>query len=117
MTKRAASAGPRAVEKQSSLGSHRPEIQVRVAQATDPAAYEADAIVVGAFADGTLSGAAQTIDRASKGKLATLIERGDLGEKPGASIMLYDLPGTTSQRVLLVSFGPRASFGERAFRD
>ena len=47
MTKRAASAGPRAVEKQSSLGSHRPEIQVRVAQATTPATYEAETIVVG----------------------------------------------------------------------
>src|SRR5688572_7439245 len=117
MTKRAASAGPRAVEKQSSPVSQRPDIQVRVVQSTTPATHEADAIVVGAFADGTLSNAAQAIDAASKGKLATLIERGDLAEKPGASIMLYDLPGVSAQRVLLVSLGPRASFGERAFRD
>jgi len=117
MTKRAASAGPRAVEKQSSLGSHRPEIQVRVVQATTPATYEAEAIVVGAFTDGPLSGAARAIDTASKGKLTTLVQRGDLAEKPGASIMLYDVPGATAQRVLLVSFGPRKDFGDRAFRD
>ena len=117
MTKRAASAGPRAVEKDSSLDSHRPEIQVRVVQATTPATYEAEALVVGAFANGPLSSAAQAIDRASKGKLAPLVERGDLVEKPGASIMLYDVPGATAQRVLLVSFGPRETFGDRAFRD
>jgi leucyl aminopeptidase len=86
-------------------------------QAPSPTTYEADATVVGAFADGTLSSAAQAIDTASQGKLAAIIERGDLAEKPGASLMLYDVPGVTAQRVLLVSFGPRETFGERAFRD
>ena len=74
-------------------------------------------LVVGAFADGTLPPASRRIDEASKGKLSAVVKRGDLDEKAGASVMLYDLPGTEAERVLLVSLGKREGFGDKAFRD
>jgi leucyl aminopeptidase len=74
-------------------------------------------VVVGAFADGTLSRPAQAIDRASKRRLSAVIKRGDLDAKAGASLLLHDLPGIAAQRVLLVSLGTRDAFGDKAFRD
>jgi len=80
-----------------------------------PATQRTQALVVGAFSDGTLSPAAQAIDGASRGRLTALIERGDLESKAGSSLLLYDLPGTAAARVLVVSLGDRDPFGEKAF--
>lgn len=74
-------------------------------------------LVVGAFADGVLTSAAKRIDAESKGRLSTVLKRGDLDEKPGATLLLHDLPGTQAERVLVVSLGKREQFGEKAFRD
>src|SRR5262245_18221401 len=77
----------------------------------------ADVLVAGVFSDGTLSPAAKAIDKAGKGKLSALLQRGDLGVRAGASLLLHDAPGTAADRLLLVSLGPRESFSERAFRS
>lgn len=82
-----------------------------------PEKVRTGALVVGAFSDGSLPPSSQTIDVASKGKLAAAIKRGDLGENAGATLLLYDLPGTEAERVLLVSLGKRDAFGDKAFRD
>jgi leucyl aminopeptidase len=81
-----------------------------------PEKLRTSVVVVGAFADGALPPPTQAIDKASKGKLATLIKRGDLDENVGASLLLLDLPGAAADRVLLVSLGRRAEFGDKAFR-
>ena len=78
----------------------------------------AGTLVVGAFADGTLPvSSARRIDRRSKGRLSAVIRLGDLGEAAGSTLLLHDLPGVEVQRVVLVSLGRRADFGDRAFRD
>jgi leucyl aminopeptidase len=74
-------------------------------------------LVIGAFSDGPLPPSTRVIDDALQGKLSELIKRGDLEAKAGASLMLYDVPGTAAERVLLVSFGPHDEFGDKAFRD
>jgi len=74
-------------------------------------------LVVGAFADGPLPPHAKKIDEASKGKLSSVIKRGDLDEKAGASLLLHDLPGVEAERVLLVSLGKREEFGDKSFRE
>jgi len=74
-------------------------------------------LVVGVFADGALTASAQTLDKASKGKLSQLIKRGDLEDKAGASLMLHDLPGVAAERVLLVSLGKAAELSDKAYRD
>ncbi|WP_312647835.1 M17 family peptidase N-terminal domain-containing protein, partial [Stenotrophomonas sp.] len=50
-----------------------------------PAAATVDCLVVGAYADHTLTPAAQALDAASGGRLATLAQRGDLSGKTGAT--------------------------------
>jgi leucyl aminopeptidase len=84
---------------------------------TVPKDIRTGVLVVGAFTDGPLSPSTRTIDEASKGHLSKLIKQGDLEAKAGASLMLYDVPGTVAERVLLVSLGTRDQFGDKAFRD
>ncbi len=74
-------------------------------------------LVVGAFADGTLPRSAQKLDSAASGRLSTIIKGGDLEEKAGSSVMLYDVPGLQAERVLLVSLGKQSDFNDKAFRD
>jgi leucyl aminopeptidase len=75
-------------------------------------------LVVGAFADGTLPvSSSRRIDLRSNGKLSAVIKLGDLGEAPGSTLLVHDLPGVAVERVALVSLGRRTDFGERAFRD
>jgi leucyl aminopeptidase len=84
---------------------------------TSPNKLQTGVLVVGAFADGTLPPPSQRIDAASKGQLTAVLKLGDLGEKPGSTLLLHDVQGVAAPRVLLVSFGPRAEFDERAFRE
>jgi leucyl aminopeptidase len=44
----------------------------------DPTTLATDCIVLGIFADGALSAAGETIDRASNGRLRALVARGDV---------------------------------------
>ncbi|HJR74901.1 MAG TPA: leucyl aminopeptidase [Luteimonas sp.] len=68
-------------------------------------------VVVGAYADNTLTPAAQALNTASGGRLTALIERGDISGKTGKVAMLHDLPGVTAPRVLVVGLGEAAKFG------
>ncbi len=76
-----------------------------------PAAFQTDCLVIGVFADNTLSAAGQAVDAATGGRLAALIERGDVSGKIGKTALLLDLPGVTSPRVLAVGLGEAAKFG------
>ena len=44
-------------------------------------------MVVGAFADGTLTEAAQAIDMASGRRLSAVLKRGDLDAKAGSTVL------------------------------
>ncbi len=74
------------------------------------AAAALDCVIIGAFADGTLTPAGQAIDEASGGRLRTLLERGDLSGRTGRSLVLHDLPGVTAPRVLVLGLGEKAKF-------
>ena len=76
-----------------------------------PATARTDCIVVGAFADNSLTPAAQAIDDASGGKLAALLARGDVSGKTGKTSMLHDLPGVAAPRVLVIGLGEAAKYG------
>src|SRR5690606_28443236 len=82
-----------------------------------PAKTRGDVLVVGVFTDGALPPAAREIDDASSGRLRAVLERGDLESRAGSSLLVYDVPGTTTSRVLLVSLGRREEWGDKAFRD
>jgi leucyl aminopeptidase len=107
------SSSGRAAHKNEASQLHEPvEITVGSGHA---ATQRTELIAVGIFAEGTLSPSAKAIDEASKGRLAALIARGDLESKPGASLMLFDLPGVTAQRVLLVSLGAQKQFDDKTY--
>ncbi|MFD0739081.1 leucyl aminopeptidase [Lysobacter koreensis] len=76
-----------------------------------PAAVAADCIVVGAFADRSLTPAASALDEASGGRLRALLERGDVSGKTGKTAIVHDLPGVTAPRVLVVGLGDAGKFG------
>ena len=76
-----------------------------------PASVAADCVIVGVFADKTLTAAASALDEASGGRLAALIERGDVSGKTGKVAMLHDVDGVTAPRVLVIGLGDPAKFG------
>ncbi|TWI14227.1 leucyl aminopeptidase [Aerolutibacter ruishenii] len=76
-----------------------------------PASTTTDCLVVGAFADNTLTPAGQALDTASGGRLHTLLERGDVSGKTGKTVLLHDLPGVTAPRVLVIGLGDVGKFG------
>ncbi|MDE2407419.1 MAG: leucyl aminopeptidase [Xanthomonadaceae bacterium] len=78
---------------------------------TAPTAADMDCIVVGAFADGSLTPAASALDSACNGRLKALLERGDVSGKTGKTALLHDLPGVTAPRVLVIGLGEAGKFG------
>ena len=82
-----------------------------------PEKQKTGTMVVGAFADGTLDGAALALDKAAKGRLAAILARGDLDEKAGSTLMIHDPAGSACERVLIVSLGKQDEFGDKAWRD
>ena len=76
-----------------------------------PASAAVDCVIVGAFSDKSLSPAAQALDAASGGRIAALVERGDVGGKTGNTTLLHDLGGIAAARVLVVGLGDPAKFG------
>ena len=78
----------------------------------DPAHLAAlDCVVVGAFADGSLTPAGKAIDEAAGGRLAALVARGDASGRTGRTAMAHDLPGVKAPRVLVVGLGDADKFG------
>ncbi|GAB2489932.1 leucyl aminopeptidase [Arenimonas alkanexedens] len=78
---------------------------------SDPATAATDCLVLGLFADGSLSPSAQAVDKASGGRLSALAARGDLSGKTGRTALLPDLGGVTAPRVLVVGLGDVGKFG------
>lgn len=76
-----------------------------------PPAAQTDCIVVGAFADNSLTPTARALDEVSGGRLRALLERGDISGKTGKTALLHDLPGVTAPRVLVVGLGDAGKFG------
>jgi len=69
-----------------------------------------DCIVVGAFTGGRFSPSGAAVDSASAGRLSVLAERGDISGKIGQTVLLQDVPGLASPRVLVVGLGDAAKF-------
>lgn len=60
-------------------------------------------IVVGVFEPRRLSPVAEQLDKISDGYISSLLRRGDLEGKPGQMLLLHQVPGVLSERVLLVA--------------
>lgn len=72
-------------------------------------------LVIGLFSGGPMSGSARRLDERTAGSLSSIVDRGELGEAPGATLLLQHLPGSAAARTLLVSLGKREAFCDRAY--
>ena len=62
-----------------------------------------------------LSKAGAMLDKASKGFLSTIIQRGDMDGRSGQSLLLHNVPGTLAERVLLIGCGKDKEMNETSF--
>jgi leucyl aminopeptidase len=62
-----------------------------------------------------LSESGQAIDKVSDGFLSKIISKGDMEGKLGQTILLYNVPGTLADRVLLIGIGKEKDLTERSF--
>lgn len=72
---------------------------------TTPEKQRTGALVLGIYEDEKLSPSAQKIDKSSEGALSKLIRQGDFAGKTGQSLLLFALPGTKAERILLIGCG------------
>ena len=79
-------------------------------------AQAADCLVVGVFEARVLGAEARAVDRAARGRLKSLLQRGDFSGRAGESLLLADLPGLRASRVLLVGLGTTQAYHRRNWR-
>jgi leucyl aminopeptidase len=82
----------------------------------DIAKSGADCIAVGVHEDGTLSAETARLDRHCGGRLAKLIQRGDFSAKVGETLLVADLPGIDTPRVILVGLGGGSELTRKSWR-
>ena len=73
-------------------------------------------VIVGIFDRRKPSEAADAIDSASKNAIGSVLRRGDMDGKLGATLMLHGLTGIFADRVLLVGLGKERDFDEANYR-
>jgi leucyl aminopeptidase len=76
----------------------------------------ADCLAIGLFDETTLTGAARTVDAATRGLIRKLKASGDLPLRPGETQLLPDPPGLKARRLLVVGLGKPADFTQRGWR-
>ncbi|HEX7955246.1 MAG TPA: leucyl aminopeptidase [Burkholderiales bacterium] len=86
-------------------------------KAVAPEKLKSDCVAVAVFASSKLSAAARALDHAGKGRISAILKQGDFEAKPGSTLMLYDMPGVSSKRVLLVGFGAQAEVTVKELRE
>ncbi len=73
-------------------------------------------VVVPVYRNRKLSDAAQALDQASDGQLSRILRKSDFDSAPGSTLMLFEIPGVTSARVLLMGAGRNAKLDAKDFR-
>ncbi|MGB9429449.1 MAG: leucyl aminopeptidase [Gammaproteobacteria bacterium] len=73
-------------------------------------------LVAGVFEGGKLSPPIQTLDKRSRDYLSKLVKSGALEGRSGQTLLLFEVPGFETGRVLLVGLGPEKEFNLRAYR-
>ena len=72
-------------------------------------------VVVGIFESRNLTLPAELLDKVSDGYIADIIRRGDMDGKAGSTLLLHKVPGTLSERILLIGLGKERDFREKEF--
>ena len=72
-------------------------------------------VIVGVYESGKLSNAAQKIEDSSAGYLSKLVAGGDIDGKLSACLLLHNIPGIESERVLIVGLGKESEFTQKQY--
>ncbi len=80
-----------------------------------PEKQRSGCVVVGVFENRRLTLSAELLDNASGGLISDILRRGDMSGKTGATLLLHNLPGSLSDRVLLVGLGKEKEFREKDY--
>jgi leucyl aminopeptidase len=72
---------------------------------TAPARTRTGCAIAGVYEGGQLSATATSLSKACGRRIATAVGAGDIGGKPGETLLLSRLPGLACDRVLLVGLG------------
>jgi leucyl aminopeptidase len=80
------------------------------------AEQRSDCLVVGVFERGELGTEATSVDQAMKGRLRALLGAGDFSGRVAETLLLPDVSGISSKRLLLVGLGARAQYNRRTWR-
>ena len=84
---------------------------------SSPEKQQNDCVVIGVYADGKLSSAAQVLDKTTGHHLSDLIKRGDMRGKLGTTLMLHQVAHSVAERVLMVGLGKADEFSSKQFLD
>ena len=90
------------------------EFSIKNAQ---PGQTKSGCAVVGVFESRKLSAAAASVDRAAKGFVSDVLERGDMDGKLGTTLLLHNVPKVMCERVLLTGLGSEAEFRDKQYRE
>jgi len=82
----------------------------------DPASDKSDCVIVVISEGGKLSASAKQINGLSNGQLERIIKRGDMSGKLNQLLLLHDISGIASPRVLLVGVG-KESLSDSQYRS
>ncbi|MCK5668486.1 MAG: leucyl aminopeptidase, partial [Gammaproteobacteria bacterium] len=82
----------------------------------NPEKQRSACVVVGVFESHRLSTAATAIDKVSKKYLSNILKHGDMDGKIGQSLLLHNVPGTSSSRLLLVGCGKEKKLDGSLYR-
>ncbi len=85
--------------------------------ANTPSTQETDCVVIAVFEQGELSPSALLVNEQSNGYIKQIIERGDIAGKAGQTLLLQDVAGLTSPRLLLVGCGKKDKTTENDFNS
>ncbi len=86
-----------------------------LATTTAPATIETDCLVVAVFENSELSLSASSLNKKSNDEISRIISRGDITGKPGQSLLLQDIHGIASPRVLLLGCGKKDKTSENDY--
>jgi leucyl aminopeptidase len=80
------------------------------------AEQRSDCLVIGAFERGELGDEALAVDRALRGRVRAVLTHGDFSGRAGESLLMPEIGGLGSRRLLLVGLGPKAQFSRKVWR-
>jgi len=80
------------------------------------AEQRADCLVIGAFERGELGPIASGVNSALRGRIASLLSRGDFSGRAQETLLLPEIAGLAAPRLLLVGLGARAQYNRRHWR-